>query len=369
MSRFLNGFPGKWAREAGVNLQVGIFSLFTIIAGILVYGSLKDIIGFAGILGYVGPVGRFAGASSSNDYYSHILLIPFVSAYFLFEERKKILQGARYSFTGVAPIATGILIYAVALWLRGWLGDNDFASLATAGSLIFWWGGFLLAFGPEAFKTARFPMLFLLFTIPIPQILLDWFIYILQVASTEVTEWLFQLTGTDYIRNGFIYKLPNITIQVAKECSGIRSSIALIITGVLAGHLFLRTGWRKLILIVAMIPFTIFERREDTDLEPACHDYVDTKFITDSWLHHARAALCSTCLRWGCSACCSGGSGNQKDVDTLTDYWLIGEQEKDRISRPFARETCSLEAAEFTEEKRAEGGIEEKTANSFLIFR
>ena len=122
-------------------------------------------IGFAGILGYA-PVGRFAAASSGSDYYSHILLIPFVSAYFLFEGRKKILQGARYSATGIAPIGGGMLIYAVALWQKVWLGQNDFASFGTAGCLVFWWGGFLLTFGPEAFRIACFPLLFLLFAVP-----------------------------------------------------------------------------------------------------------------------------------------------------------------------------------------------------------
>ncbi len=288
MSKALNGFSGRWTREAHVNLQISIFSLFTVIAGFLAYSSLSGLVSIGGVLGY-GPVGKFVNVSApaDSDYYSHILLIPFVSAYFLFEERKRILRGARYSLSGLAVVAGGLLVYGVALWLRGWLGQNDFASLATTGSLIFWWGGFLLAFGPDAFKTARFPLLFLLFAIPIPQFLLDWFIYILQVASTEVTEWLFQLTGTDYIRNGFIYRLPNITIQVAKECSGIRSSIALIITGVLAGHLFLRTGWRKLILIVAMVPFTIFKNGVRIVTLSLLAIYVDTKFITDSFLHHS----------------------------------------------------------------------------------
>ncbi len=76
MSRVLNGFQGKRTREAGVNLQGWIFSLFTIIAGILAYGSLNGLVSIAGVLAY-GPI--HAGASS--DYYSHILLIPFVSAY------------------------------------------------------------------------------------------------------------------------------------------------------------------------------------------------------------------------------------------------------------------------------------------------
>jgi exosortase len=282
MSIVLNGLSGKQAREAGVNLRGWIFAFFTIIAGILAYSSLKGLVSIAGFLSYV-PI----HVGESSDYYSHILLIPFVSAYFLFEQRRRVLGAARYSLSGVAVAACGLLLYGVALWLKAWLGQNDFASLATAGSLIFWWGGFLFVFGPEAFKTARFPLLFLLFAIPIPHGLLERFIYILQVGSTEVTEWLFQLTGTSYIRNGFVYELPGISIQVAKECSGIRSSIALIITGVLAGHLFLNTGWRKLILVVAMIPFTILKNGVRIMTLSLLAIYVDRKFITDSFLHHS----------------------------------------------------------------------------------
>ena len=61
MSNVLNGLSGKWTREAGVNLQVGIFSLFTIIAGILAYGSLNGLVSIAGVLGY-GPHGKVVGA-------------------------------------------------------------------------------------------------------------------------------------------------------------------------------------------------------------------------------------------------------------------------------------------------------------------
>ena len=286
MSSVLNGLSGKQAREGGVNLQGGISALFTIIAGILAYGALKGVVSVTAAIGY-GPLGKFVRLPANSDYYSHIVLIPFVSAYFFFEERRRILEDARYSLSGVAVAAGGLLLYGVALWLKGRLGQNDFASLATAGSLIFWWGGFLFVFGPEAFKTARFPLLFLLFAIPIPQVLLERFIYILQEGSTEVTEWLFQLTGTDYFRDGFVYQLPGISIEVAKECSGIRSSIALIITGVLAGHLFLNTGWRKLILVVAMIPFTIFKNGVRILTLSLLAIYVDRKFITDSFLHHS----------------------------------------------------------------------------------
>ena len=99
MSKTLNDFHGEWTGESGLNLQMGYF-FFTVIAGVLVYGALKDVIGLAGILGYA-PVGGFAGAPSGSDYYSHILLIPFVSAYFLFLDRRRILRRPGILFRGL----------------------------------------------------------------------------------------------------------------------------------------------------------------------------------------------------------------------------------------------------------------------------
>lgn len=233
-----------------------------------------------------------AGAAGESAYYSHVLLIPFVTAYFLYQYSKPILKATEVAllpgvFPGTVVLGSGLALYVVAGLLQAQLGFNDFASLTTFSSVAFFVGGFILLYGVAAFRAAQFPLLFLLFTVPVPQFLLDWFIYILQAGSTEVTEWLFRITGTDYIRNGFVYRLPNITIEVAKECSGIRSSIALIITGVLAGHLFLNTGWRKVVLIVAMVPFTIFKNGVRILTLSLLAIHVDPKFITHSFLHHS----------------------------------------------------------------------------------
>jgi exosortase len=234
------------------------------------------------------PLASLMRDTSRSEYYSHILLIPFVSAYFLYQYRKAILdKGNGALLHGGLVLAGGLALYAVARFYRAQLGPNDFASLTTFSGVTFFTGSFILLYGMAGFRAAQFPLLFLLFVVPIPEFLLDGFIRVLQIGSTEVTEWLFLVTGTDYIRSGFIYRLPSITIEVAKECSGIRSSIALIITGVLAGHLFLRSGWRKLILIAAMIPFTIFKNGVRIVTLSLLAIYVDTKFITDSFLHHS----------------------------------------------------------------------------------
>ena len=59
------------------------------------------------------------------------------------------------------------------------------------------------------------------------------------------------------MRQGTVFELPGIVLQVAQECSGIRSSWVLFITSLLASHLFLRTRWRKIVLVAFVIPLGI----------------------------------------------------------------------------------------------------------------
>jgi exosortase/archaeosortase family protein len=76
-------------------------------------------------------------------------------------------------------------------------------------------------------------------------------------ASAEVANLFFYLSGTPFLRAGLFFQLPNITIEVAQECSGIRSSWVLFITSILAANLFLKTPWRRLVLVVFVIPLAI----------------------------------------------------------------------------------------------------------------
>jgi exosortase len=68
---------------------------------------------------------------------------------------------------------------------------------------------------------------------------------------------IFKATGIPYLREGFVFQLPGFSIEIAKECSGIRSSLALLITVVLAAHLFLRAYWQKAILAVSVLPIVL----------------------------------------------------------------------------------------------------------------
>ncbi len=54
-----------------------------------------------------------------------------------------------------------------------------------------------------------------------------------------------------------MFALPGVVLEVAQECSGIRSSWVLFITSLLASHLFLRGPWRRIVLVAFVIPLGI----------------------------------------------------------------------------------------------------------------
>jgi len=67
----------------------------------------------------------------------------------------------------------------------------------------------------------------------------------------------FHLSNVPFLRAGAVFQLPNITIEVAQECSGIRSSWVLLMTSILAANLFLKTPWRRFALVAFIIPLAI----------------------------------------------------------------------------------------------------------------
>ena len=139
------------------------------------------------------------------------------------------------------------------------LSQSSHLSLKMLSVLIFWIGGFVLFYGIKAFKIASFPLLFLIFMVPIPGRALETVVYLLTCGSAEATHGFFKLTGVPVLREGFSFQLPGLNIQVAEQCSGINSSIALFVSSIVAAQLFLRTGWKKLVLVLSIFPIAILK--------------------------------------------------------------------------------------------------------------
>jgi len=56
-----------------------------------------------------------------------------------------------------------------------------------------------------------------------------------------------------------LLQLRGLTVEVAKECSGIRSCVVFVIVAIVASRVCLRSVWAQWALIVSMIPIAIFK--------------------------------------------------------------------------------------------------------------
>jgi exosortase len=68
---------------------------------------------------------------------------------------------------------------------------------------------------------------------------------------------MFRLVGVPVTQDGIMLSIPGLDIEVARECSSIRSSLMLFVTTMVLAQLFLRLWWRKALLIVAAIPLSV----------------------------------------------------------------------------------------------------------------
>ncbi len=102
-----------------------------------------------------------------------------------------------------------------------------------------------------------FPALFLLFMAPIPPSIVKMLETGLQHASAELSYRLIVLSGIPVFRSGTDFLMPGVAFSVNRECSGIRSTLVLFICALLAGHIFLRTSWRRWVLSLIVIPLGV----------------------------------------------------------------------------------------------------------------
>jgi len=238
-----------------------------------------------GLALFFSPAVQLLKMSFRSELYSHIPLIPLISLCILIFGRKKVFADLSWGWRGGFVLLMLGLVALLTANRIGALDRNNYLSMVMSGAVLWFIGSFVLCYGSRAFKEAMFPLLFLAFVIPIPTFILDPFVDLLLIGSAYSTELIFNLTGVPVHREGFTFALPGITIEVAEQCSGIRSSIALIITSVLAGYLFLEKKWSRVVLVLSFFPIAVFKNALRIVTLSLLASYVDTRFITGSWLH------------------------------------------------------------------------------------
>jgi exosortase len=237
------------------------------------------------------PLIRLVNLSLHDDAYSYIVFMPLISAFLIYIEKHRIFLNLAYSPSiGGTMLLLGSTVYSVDRYDGLGVFESDRLSAAVLVIVLIWVGGFALCYGKKSAQAAAFPLCLMLFMIPLPAIVLSKIVAALQSGSAEVTYAIFKVAHIPVLRQGLKFSLPGVDIEIAQECSGIRSSMSLFIVGLIAGHIFLKSAWRKVCFSVATIFVVIFKNGVRIATLSWLGVYVDREFLYGS-LHHRYGGL------------------------------------------------------------------------------
>jgi exosortase C (VPDSG-CTERM-specific) len=195
-----------------------------------------------------------------DDLYSYIPMIPMISIYLVWLQRRKLPGFSEPAHKLAALFMAGGSVAIAAYWLAvrsTSLANENYLSLTIFAFLLFFTGACCRFWGKEMLRAIAFPVGLLVFMIPFPESARHGIETLLQFGSAAVANGLFKLSGMPVYQDGFMFRLPGFNLEVAPECSGIRSSLVLFIVSLLAGYLFLRKPWNRTVLALAVIPLAL----------------------------------------------------------------------------------------------------------------
>ena len=158
---------------------------------------------------------------------------------------------------GGSLLSAAIFVAAFSRWGLASL-SSDFHLMMEILAVVIWWiGSFVLCFGTKVARAMLFPICFLFWMVPPPAVALNETIKVLQYGSARATDALFAVAGIPAVQDGLLVSIPGLTVQIAKECSSIRSSLMLVVTTMVLAYLLLRSPWRRLLVIAISLPLSI----------------------------------------------------------------------------------------------------------------
>jgi exosortase len=224
--------------------------------------------------------------SLRDDEYTHLLLILPISAALIFLEWRSLRKTVSLSVrSGSAFLAVAVLIACFAFGASALLTVDVQLSVRMLALVLFWIGAFVLCFGSRASRLVAFPLCFLLGLVPFPGFVLDAVVGLLQQYSAWTAHILFAAFGVPVSQDGVLLTIPGLTLQVAQECSSIRSSSMLLVTTMVLAQLLLRSPWRKALVIGLAIPLSVAKNGLRIFTIAMLGTRVDPGYLTGK-LHH-----------------------------------------------------------------------------------
>lgn len=236
-----------------------------------------------------GPTLKTAiGMALHDDRYLQIVVAPVACSLLIFLRRNKIFCNAHYApRVGIPLLALAVLVGSVAVYT----GADGLGLLPRVfGIVLIWLASFFLCYGIDSFRAALYPLCCILLMIPVPSSWMEQVTAVLQHGSATLSYEFLRMLGVPVLRHGMQLALPGLNIRIAPECSGIHSSLALMMIAIVIGYVYLQSGLARLALILLSIPIAIIKNALRIVVISMLGAYVNRSFV-DGPFHHQYGGL------------------------------------------------------------------------------
>ena len=207
--------------------------------------------GFLLILCYWPILYRMGVQWATDDNMGHGFLVPIFAGVIAWQRRDQLLAEPRKpNLLGLFIVILGGLLATVAT-----LGAELFSARFSFVVALF--GTILYLGGTRWIKILLFPLLLLLFMIPIPAIIYSALTMKLQTLASELGEFMIGLLGIPVLREGNTLKIPSQTLDIAEACSGIRSLMTLLFLSLVISYFMDKKVWMRWALLFSTVPIAI----------------------------------------------------------------------------------------------------------------
>lgn len=186
-----------------------------------------------------------------QEEYSHGFFIPVVAAWLIWTRRHVLLASfARPSWVGVLLILLATFMHLIGL-LSAIFILSQLAFIVALLGITLTVGGFPLL------RATFFPIIFLIFAIPLPYFIDANLSLSLQLISSQLGVSFIRLFGIPVYLEGNVIDLGTYKLQVVDACSGLRYLYPLLSLSVLAAYLLNAPLWQRALILLSSIPITI----------------------------------------------------------------------------------------------------------------
>ncbi len=198
---------------------------------------------------YSGTVVSLVQTWSARPDYSHGFIIPFASLYFIYalRGRLKAIDIKPGIILGAALTAAGAIMLMLGV-TGGMITLRQFSLLVVIPGIV------VLIFGKAMFKALLLPLGYLVLMVPLMlDIVFAPLHWPFQLFGAKIAAMLLSTTGIPVFHSAQYIELPNMPLEVANACSGIRYLVSIMAIAVPLAYLTLDTWPKRVFLVVSSV--------------------------------------------------------------------------------------------------------------------